>query len=234
MSRPGPALQRTPQPRAHANCPARSTTDRTPDPPHGAPEQEIRSPGSAPRLMGRPTSAPDPFGPGVPVAGQPCMSQRPRRPATRFLCDPNFWRDRIARLTQVQRGLILTPRPDLSSPFCEVVEWRLKAHDSLHLWGLRASSPFHTPPRGATIREVCSSQLPSTGIDRVADGLVDVVFQVPAGRRLEDRVLDLVRVYQMVLDSGIQTASISMVPADPEHVPDEYLIANGLVQVGLF
>ena len=82
-------------------------------------------------------------------------------------------------MTQVQRGLVLTPRPDLSSPFCEVVEWRLKAHDGLRLWGLRASSPFHRPPRGATIREVCSSELPSTGMDRVAEGLVDVVFQVP-------------------------------------------------------
>lgn len=161
------------------------------------------------------------------------MPHTPRRPASRYLLDPTFWKGRLERLGQVQRGLILTPRPDLSSPFCEVFEWRLRAHDGTRLWGLRASSPFHSPPRGATIREVPHGQLPSTDCAFVAEGMVDIVFQVPAGRRLEDRVLDLVRVYQMALESGVQPTSISMVPPDPEHVPDEFLIAGGLRDRGL-
>jgi hypothetical protein len=149
------------------------------------------------------------------------------------LLDPRYWRERLAKMESVQRGLLLLPRADLSSPLIEVVEWRLRAHDGLRLWGLRGTSPFHPVPSGALIREVPTTELPEIAVDSVAEGRVDFVFQVPAGRRLEDRVLDLLRVYQVAVHSGVDPARIQLVPHSEEKHPDEFLIASGLVKRGL-
>jgi hypothetical protein len=149
------------------------------------------------------------------------------------LLDPRYWRERLAKMESVQRGLLLLPRPDLSSPLMEVVEWRLRAHDGLRLWGLRGTSPFHPNPCGALIREVPTTELPEIAADAVAEGRVDFVFQVPAGRRLEDRVLDLLRVYQVAVHSGVDPCKVELAPHGAEKHPDEFLIATGLVKQGL-
>lgn len=161
------------------------------------------------------------------------MSVPSKRAASPYLLDPCYWRSRLARMDTVQRGLALTPRPDLSTPLCDVVEWRLRAHDGTRLWGLRGSSPFHPLAKGATIREVSPTELPLVDGVQVASGRVDFVFQVPAGRRLEDRVLDLVRVYQVALHAGLEPCDIELLPRDDEPGQDEFVIARGLLQRGL-
>ena len=161
------------------------------------------------------------------------MSSPARRAPSPFLLDPRYWRERLAKMESVQRGLLLMPRADLSTPLIDVVEWRLRAHDGLRLWGLRGTSPFHPCPCGALIREVAPTELPEIDIDAVAQGRVDFVFQVPAGRRLEDRVLDLLRVYQVAIHSGVDPDKVELVPHRCERQPDEFLIASGLVKQGL-
>lgn len=156
-----------------------------------------------------------------------------KRDPTSLLLDPCFWSARLSKLGLENRGLVLLPRGDLSGPLADVVEWRLRAHDGLRLWGLRASSHFHPEPKGASIREVATGELPEIDVASVAEGRVDFVFQVPAGRRLEDRVLDLLRVYQMALRDGLRPDSIVMVPDSDGHAPDEFLIARALIQKGL-
>jgi hypothetical protein len=161
------------------------------------------------------------------------MSASSKRAPSPYLLDPRYWRSRLARLEAVHRGLLLIPRPDLCSPLIDVVEWRLRAHDGTRLWGLRASSPFHPMPKGARIREVATAELPEIDVPSVAEGRVDFCFQVPAGRRLEDRVLDLLRVYQVAVHGGLEPAAIRLVPEDRSHCPDEVLIAAGLLARGL-
>lgn len=156
-----------------------------------------------------------------------------RRAPSPFLLDPRYWRERLAKMETVQRGLLLLPRADLSTPLVDVVEWRLRAHDGLRLWGLRATSPFHPQAKGALVREVPTTELPEIAVESVAEGRVDFVFQVPAGRRLEDRVLDLLRVYQVAIHSGVDPARIELVPHGEGKLADEFLIASGLVQQGL-
>ena len=150
-----------------------------------------------------------------------------------FLLEPRYWQSRLAKMETVSRGLLLMPRGDLSSPGVEVVEWRLRAHDGTRLWGLRGTSPFHPLPRGARVREVSAWILPEVSLDTVAEGRADFVFQVPAGRRLEDRVLDVLRVFQVARTTcGIEPEQIDL-SCHTGRQPDEFMIANRLLEQGL-
>jgi hypothetical protein len=161
------------------------------------------------------------------------MAAPSKRIPTSLLLDPCYWRTRLSKLESDPCGLMLIERPDLTNTAAEIVEWRLRAHDGVKLWGLRGSSRFHPEPTAATIREVEIGELPAVDLDAIAEGTLDFVFQIPAGRRLEDRVLDLVRIYQVVLQSGIDPERIRFSPRDPDHAQDEFVIAAGLVQRGL-
>lgn len=161
------------------------------------------------------------------------MPSSEHREPSPFLLEPGYWRERVARLGTVNRGLLLLPRPDLSTRGADVIEWRLKAHDGIRLWGLRAQSPFHPEPTGARIREVCCGELPEVDHAAVGKGEVEFVFQVPAGRRLEDRVLDVLRVFQVVMNSGLDPDRVQLANGHDEP-PDEFMIARELLEAGLF
>ncbi len=160
------------------------------------------------------------------------VAPRKRAPSP-LLLDPAYWRGKLEQLQRVPPCQALFPRPDLSSPGIEVVEWRLKAHDGLRLWGLRASSTFHPHPTGARIREVSAADLPRIDVEAVTEGRVDYVLQTPAGRRLEDRVLDLVRVYQCAAATGAPAPEIRVAYEGANDCPDEVLIAASLFESGL-
>lgn len=161
------------------------------------------------------------------------MSAPSRRAPLPLLLEPRYWRTRLAAMEAVQRGLLLLPRPDLSSARAEVVEWRLRTHDGCRIWGLRGASPFHPSPSGASIRRVEATELPEIFLDALADGEVEFVYQVPAGRRLEDRVLDALRVRQVALHMGLDPDAVRLVSDSPERTPDEFLIAEELIRQGL-
>ena len=144
----------------------------------------------------------------------------------------------MAQMDSVHRGLLILPRADLSNAFVDVVEWRMRAHDGTRLWGLRALSPFHPEPAGVCVREVSASELPTVRLETVTAGWAEVVLQVPAGRRLEDRVLDLLRVVQVSLTTcGVDVEAVRMeafVAGDDGNRPaDEVVIADRLVRAGI-
>jgi len=151
---------------------------------------------------------------------------------SRYLLEPNFWRPRLERLRATRRSLIFMPRPDLSSVLVEVDEWHLRAHDGERLWGLRARSLFHPDPFGASVRLVAAPARPEVDVAVVAEGHVEWVLQVPAGRRLEDRVLDLVRVREVAAELAEDADAVRF--AYPEQaMPDEVAICTGLRQKGI-
>jgi hypothetical protein len=161
-----------------------------------------------------------------------------RQPPLPYLVDRRFWQARMDRMDGVRRGLLILPRSDLSSPFVDVVEWRMRAHDGQRLWGLRALSPFHTDPKGVHLREVAATELPTVRLDTVVEGRAEFVLQVPAGRRLEDRVLDVLRVVQVALSTcRVDPEQIRLDPTDTgpegERVPDEFLIVERLMRQGI-
>ena len=147
-----------------------------------------------------------------------------------LLLEGEYWRGRLARMDSIHPGLLILPRPDLCQPGMEVVEWRLRAHDGLRIWGLRCQSSFHTLPKGARIRLVESSERPEPEFDSIAEGEVDFVYQVPAGRRLEDRVLDCLRVFHVASDyCEVEPRRIRF-----EGRTDEFMIATKLIGEGIY
>lgn len=162
------------------------------------------------------------------------MGSTSRPTPTPLLLEPGYWRRRVDQMESAHRGLLILPRPDLSSCLVDVVEWRLRAHDGVRLWGLRGGSPFHPKPQGAWIRQVSSCDLPEICLNAITDGCLDFVWQVPAGRKLEDRVLDVLRVWQVAVHySGLSPEHVHLVAAIPGEEPDEFMIASRLLAQGL-
>jgi hypothetical protein len=122
------------------------------------------------------------------------------------------------------------PRPDLSGGGREVVEFRLRAHDGARLWGLLARPGFHSGARPARIRVVGPAELPEIDRSLVEEGEAELVFQEPPARRLEDRVLDVVRICQLAQGTeGVDGERIHFYSPSCEREPDEFLIAQQLL-----
>jgi len=113
-----------------------------------------------------------------------------------LLMDPGYWRPRLDRLDDVPRHLVVLPRPDLARPGIEVCELRLRAHDGERLRALLGRPAYCM--EGESLRMRPCDCLDTAGLnwEAVEAGASDLVFQYPDQRRLEDRVLDVVRVCQ--------------------------------------
>ncbi len=163
----------------------------------------------------------------------------PESPApSPFLMDRHFWEGRLAQMESVGRGLLLLPRQDLTNQLADVVEWRMKAHDGVRLWGLRGLSQFHPVAREMRVRQVAATELPQIDMETLAEGCGEFVFQVPAGRRLEDRVLDVLRVVQLALSTGdVETDRVRLVVGMEDgrraRPSDEFMIADRLLREGI-
>ena len=71
-------------------------------------------------------------------------------------------------------------------------------------------------------------------MDAINDGCLDFVWQIPAGRRLEDRVLDVLRVWQVAVHySGMDPSEVRLVAPIPGQEPDEFMIASRLLAQGI-
>jgi len=137
-------------------------------------------------------------------------------------------------MQEVHRGLIVCPRPDLTTPLVDAVEWRMKAHDGTRLRGLKGQSRFHERPRGARLRFVPSCELPDLDADTVAEGRLDVVFPMQVGRRLEDRVLDVLRVWQVTASQAdLDASEVALVAPPDSEDADAFMIAEQLIASGL-
>jgi len=149
--------------------------------------------------------------------------------------EPEYWRGRIAEQRAVRPFLLLTPRPDLSTGTCEVQEVRFQAHDGVRLWGLMGRCPILRSEQPATLRFVGPCQLPTIDVNSVQQGCTEFVIQTPAGRRLEDRVLDALRLCQIAAD--FETVDSAQVDFQGHgrgvQLPDEVRIADRLRARGI-
>lgn len=121
-------------------------------------------------------------------------------------------------------------RPDLSGHGRDVVEFHMETPDGASLWGLFARPSWAPGPRPAHVRSVGPAELPKLDPKAVEDGIAELVYQGPAGRRLEDRVLDALRICSIATRSeGVDPNHILLQsPADCRPA-DEVLIAERLL-----
>lgn len=163
------------------------------------------------------------------VPGLPLDGMRVRKSVHPLLLEPTYWRNRLEGMSLERQSLMITPRPDLSGHGREVVEFGLRAHDGERLWGLFARPSWRKGPWPARIRSVGPADRPEVDTDLLENGQAEFVFQEPAGRRLEDRVLDVVRVCQVAFrTAGIDRLQVRFDFVADTDGPDEYRIAEQL------
>ena len=142
------------------------------------------------------------------------------------LLDPDYWGPRLQDLRERPRHLVLFPRPELARPGIEVLELRMQAHDGARLRAILARSAFAAD--GAAVQLRSCADVKSAALDwrTVEEGGSDLVFAYPPERRLEDRVLDVVRIIEAACSlESIDCSRVSFRPTSS--VPaDEFAIAE--------
>jgi len=134
----------------------------------------------------------------------------------------------------VRPFLLITPRDDLSTAGCEVQEIRFQSHDGVRLWGLMGCCPLFRNQQPAALRFVGPCERPVIDQAQVQAGRTEFVVQTPAGRRLEDRVLDAVRLCQIAAGfESVDPTQVSFERTPDEGVPDHVRIAEELRAGGL-
>ena len=112
------------------------------------------------------------------------------------------------------------------------MEFRIKSHDGERLWGLFARPTWQSEPWPAIVRSVGPATRPCIKPRTIQTGTAEFVFQEPAGRRLADRVIDVMQVCRLALEtSGIEEVEVEG-PADEAQsgdCNDELLIAEQLL-----
>jgi hypothetical protein len=152
-----------------------------------------------------------------------------RRALHPLLLEREYWGNRLRELHLARPSVLLIPRPELSNAALEVDEFRVRTHDGIRLFGLRAQSRV---PGTATVRVRMLGPCDSPEIDRQAlsGGGCEFVFQEVAGRRLEDRVMDVLRVCHLAAaQEGGSASAVRLVPEVGASAPDEFLIASQLL-----
>ncbi len=151
-----------------------------------------------------------------------------------LLLEPTYWRQRLSDPCLSPPSLLVVPRPDLSSSVVEVGEIRMRACDGTRLWGMMGRCTLANGDAPIRIRLLACDRPLEVDREAVKDGWVDFAVQEPAGRRLEDRVLDVMRAVETVRRlPGVDPSAISLIHEGDDPVPDEFLIAERLLEVGL-
>ena len=151
-----------------------------------------------------------------------------------LLFEAGYWRDRLEHLTQVPRQLLVFPRADLSWPGGEACELWLRAHDGLRLRALLGRTLMPAPRPALRLALVPpEGSCPAFDWDRIRDGEAQALFLRTEPRRLEDRVLDLVRVAQAARDlAGLETPRTELDGSGDGTADDELRIARQLFDEG--
>lgn len=156
------------------------------------------------------------------------MLQPPKRPLHPLLLDRGYWHKRLSENNLGSSSVFLTPRPELSNPWLEVHEFRLRAHDGIRLFGLRAESHPNLTHTRALVRLLGPCESPEPDATELLQGGTEFLVQEPAGRRLEDRVMDLLRVVQLASHHcGRSLREVDLVAEGTP--PDELLIVSQLL-----
>jgi len=156
------------------------------------------------------------------------MSGPSRRALHPLLLERAYWRNRLQQMNLAQPSVLLIPRPELSTLSVEVDEFRLRTHDGIRLFGLRAQSRLPLEHQEVMVRMVGPCESPDLDREAMSRGMTEFVFQEPAGRRLEDRVMDVLRMCQVAAaQEGRSTRDVRLVCS--EETPDEFLIVTQLL-----
>ena len=157
---------------------------------------------------------------------------RARRAVHPLLLEPRYWRDRLQPLSSQSLDVVWTPRPDLSGRGKETMEFRVRGHDGEQLWGLFSRPAWHSRPWRAVVRSVGPAARPAIDSGLVQEGTAEFILQELAGRRLADRVVDLMHVCRLAMKTtGIEGVEVQA-PADETCSPackDDLLIAEQLL-----
>lgn len=152
-----------------------------------------------------------------------------------MLFDPRYWRERQDAMAQVPRQLLVFPRQELALPGGEASELWLRGHDRVRLRALFARSVVIFPRPEIRLRWVDELGAPRLEWDSIADGQPQLVVEELGGRRLEDRVLDLLRTIQAARELAQLHDGRLTLRADPEDLArDEVLIVDRLLADGQF
>lgn len=177
------------------------------------------------------------------------------RPVQTLLLDPSYWNTRLEEVQAGPGSWLSSPREDLHGPGRWVEEFRMKSHDGELLWGLVSYPSFFQGARPCCIRAAGPADPIELDPAALEQGTIEILVQSPAGRRLEDRVLDLLRIYhqarrlptirpQALAISNDRLAAVreeqepngaatspSMIPCGRHQVPDEVWIANEILRL---
>ncbi|QDU65049.1 hypothetical protein Pla86_01120 [Planctomycetes bacterium Pla86] len=151
-----------------------------------------------------------------------------------MLFEPRYWRDRLEDMSQVPRQLLVLPRQELALPGGEASELWLRAHDRVRLRALFARSVVLFPRPVVRLSLTSSSlQAPRLDWDSIADGQVQLVVENVPGRRLEDRVLDLLRTIQAAREQAqLDDGRLTLRTGERDAARDEVMIVDRLLSDG--
>jgi hypothetical protein len=146
----------------------------------------------------------------------------------------DYWRNRLQTLKLARPSALYTPRQDLSTRSVRVEEFRVRAFDGLRLLGLcgRRSMAIGKSQIRLRILPPDSGPEQPTEVDlsAVRSGVTEYVLRYPDGRKLEDRVLDVLRVCELAAGKeGIRPHEVVLFTPEGQPEPDEFLIAAQLI-----
>jgi hypothetical protein len=145
--------------------------------------------------------------------------------------DPGYWRPRLERLGSAPRHLVVLPRPDLGRPGIDVCELRMRAHDGERLRALLGRPAYCQEGDSIRLRRCDCLEADCPDWEVVEDGASELVVQLALGRKLEDRVLDVVRLCHAACTiEGGDGTRLLFGECSPR--PDEFLIASLLHRRG--
>ena len=151
-----------------------------------------------------------------------------------MLFEPRYWRDRLDGMSQVPRQLLVLPRQELALPGGEASELWLRAHDRVRLRALFARSVVLFP-RPQLRLSMTSAGLgkPRLDWDNIADGQVQLIVESVPDRRLEDRVLDLLRTIQAAREQAeLEEGRLTLRTNERDAARDEVMIVDRLLSDG--
>lgn len=155
-----------------------------------------------------------------------------RRSVHPLLLEPSYWRIRLQELGVRGPSVLTKPRPELCAGGRDVVEFQIRTHDGGSLWGLIVRPTLRAGPWPARVRSVAPSALMAVDRSWIEGGGAELIFQETAGRKLEDRVLDVVHVSRVALHiEGIDGGGVTYPPSDEGAGFDEFRIAEQLFRI---
>lgn len=154
----------------------------------------------------------------------------PPAPPRDPLFQRSWWAKRLQSLQGPADALELVPRPDLSTPGRLVEELRLRTHDGEPLFALLARPRGVHEPVPTRIRCCGPADPPELDAAAAREGVAEIVVQEVAGRRLEDRVLDMVSTFRVARSApGLDARRVAApTPRPGQDLPDELRIAQQL------